>query len=137
MRGDRLERVWRAYLRQISRVELLRLLGNLAYTTGRAILLSTHDLDLALRVADRLWLLPTGGQLISGIPEELAFNGALADAFSSEGIEFDSALLMRGIKHEWHGRADLCCAAGDQPNAVTAYTASYPDDQGRCLWVST
>lgn len=23
--------------------------------------------------------------------------------------EFDCALLMRGIDHEWHGRADLCC----------------------------
>ena len=81
-----------AFLDLPRRVELLRLLGNLAYTTGRAILLSTHDLDLALRVADRLWLLPTGGQLITGIPEELAFNGALAEAFRSEGIEFDSAL---------------------------------------------
>jgi hypothetical protein len=26
-------------------------------------------------------------------------------------IEFDSALLMRGIDHEWHGKSDLCCAA--------------------------
>jgi len=81
-----------AFLDLPRRVELMRLLGNLAYTTHRAILLSTHDLDLALRVADRLWLMPTGGQLIDGVPEELAFNGALAAAFASEGVEFDSAL---------------------------------------------
>jgi hypothetical protein len=26
-------------------------------------------------------------------------------------VEFDCALLMRGIVHQWHGRPDLCCAA--------------------------
>jgi len=25
-------------------------------------------------------------------------------------VEFDCALLMRGIEHEWHGRDELCCA---------------------------
>ncbi|HEV2969147.1 MAG TPA: DUF2071 domain-containing protein [Pirellulales bacterium] len=31
--------------------------------------------------------------------------------FPAESIEFDSALLMRGIEHEWHGRQMLCCSA--------------------------
>jgi Uncharacterized conserved protein (COG2071) len=34
-----------------------------------------------------------------------------ATLFPKGGIEFDCALLMRGIEHEWHGRPDLCCAA--------------------------
>ncbi len=29
--------------------------------------------------------------------------------FPTGSIEFDSALLMRAIEHEWHGRPDLCC----------------------------
>lgn len=29
--------------------------------------------------------------------------------FPKGSIEFDSALLMRGIHHEWHGRKNLCC----------------------------
>ncbi|MBA3481651.1 MAG: DUF2071 domain-containing protein [Pirellulales bacterium] len=29
--------------------------------------------------------------------------------FPKGSIEFDCALLMRGIEHEWHGRSDLCC----------------------------
>jgi uncharacterized protein DUF2071 len=29
--------------------------------------------------------------------------------FPKGSIEFDSALLMRGIQHEWHGKSDLCC----------------------------
>jgi hypothetical protein len=31
--------------------------------------------------------------------------------FPKGSIEFDCALLMRGIEHEWHGKADLCCAS--------------------------
>ena len=32
--------------------------------------------------------------------------------FPRGSIEFDCALLMRGIEHEWHGREDLCCGPG-------------------------
>jgi uncharacterized protein YqjF (DUF2071 family) len=35
-----------------------------------------------------------------------------ASLFPRGSIEFDCALLMRGIDHEWHGRTDLCCAGG-------------------------
>jgi hypothetical protein len=31
--------------------------------------------------------------------------------FPKGSIEFDCALLMSSIEHEWHGRPDLCCAA--------------------------
>ncbi|MBX3014715.1 MAG: ABC transporter ATP-binding protein [Caldilineaceae bacterium] len=79
-----------AFLDLPRRVEMMQLLHTLARERQRAILLSTHDLDLALRIADRLWLLPAGGPLTVGMPEELAFNGALAQAFRSEGVEFDS-----------------------------------------------
>lgn len=30
-------------------------------------------------------------------------------------VEFDCALLMQGIEHEWHGREDLCCRTGSGP----------------------
>lgn len=78
-----------AYLDLPRRVEIMATLRTLAHQTGRAILLSTHDLDLALRTADTLWLLPKGGPLMVGAPEDLVLNGALAEAFRSEGVEFD------------------------------------------------
>jgi hypothetical protein len=28
--------------------------------------------------------------------------------FPRSAIKFDCALLMRGIRHEWHGQAPLC-----------------------------
>ena len=35
--------------------------------------------------------------------------------FPAGSIEFDCALLMRGIEHEWHGKSDLCCVAEAVP----------------------
>ncbi|MEZ4714068.1 MAG: ABC transporter ATP-binding protein [Caldilineaceae bacterium] len=81
-----------AFLDLPRRVEILQLLHRLAREQGCAILLSTHDLELALRLADRLWLLPADGHLTVGLPEELALNGTLAAAFRGEGVEFDSQL---------------------------------------------
>jgi iron complex transport system ATP-binding protein len=78
-----------AFLDLPRRVEIMQLLRNLAHTTGKAILLSTHDMDLALRSADRLWLLPKGGELQVGAPEDLVLNGSFEQAFAGEGVAFD------------------------------------------------
>jgi iron complex transport system ATP-binding protein len=78
-----------AFLDLPRRVELMHLLRRLTRSRQRAILLSTHDLDLALRCADRLWLLPPGGPLQHGTPEDLVLSGAFAGAFASEGVQFD------------------------------------------------
>jgi hypothetical protein len=43
--------------------------------------------------------------------------------FPKGAIEFDNALLMRGIEHEWRGQADLCCPAA-QPQQGLQPTAS-------------
>ncbi|NRB51869.1 MAG: ABC transporter ATP-binding protein [Saprospiraceae bacterium] len=78
-----------AFLDLPRRVEIMQLLRKLAHQTGKAILLSTHDMDLALRSADRLWLLPKGGDLQVGAPEDLVLNGAFEHAFASEGVAFN------------------------------------------------
>lgn len=78
-----------AFLDLPRRVDTMRTLRTLARDAGRAILLSTHDLDLALRSADRIWLLPRGGPLAVGLPETLVLDGAFASAFRAEGVEFD------------------------------------------------
>ncbi len=45
-----------AFLDFPSKVEVMLLLSRLAHEMGKSILLSTHDLDLALQTADQLWL---------------------------------------------------------------------------------
>ncbi|AHJ95585.1 ABC transporter ATP-binding protein [Hymenobacter swuensis] len=80
-----------AHLDLPNRVALMRLLHRLARQTGKAILLSTHELDLALQAADRVWLLPADGALRTGTPEDLVLSGAFAAAFAREGLAFDPA----------------------------------------------
>ncbi len=75
------------------RLELGALLRGLARSTGIAVLLTTHDVDLALRCADRLWLIeplsPAGRTLHVGAPEDLALTGAVARAFATAATRFD------------------------------------------------
>jgi len=78
-----------AFLDLPRRVEIMRLLRRLARDTRQAILISTHDLDLALRAADRVWLLPKDGALRTGAPEDLVLDGSFEAAFASEGVDFD------------------------------------------------
>jgi iron complex transport system ATP-binding protein len=78
-----------AHLDLPSRIQLMQLLHRLARQTHKGILLSTHELDLALRVAGEVWLLQSGGQLHRGAPEDLVLNGIFEAAFVKEGIVFD------------------------------------------------
>jgi iron complex transport system ATP-binding protein len=80
-----------AHLDLPSRIQLMRLLHQLARDTNKAILISTHELDLALQVADQIWLMDSGGHLEAGLPEELILNGAFQQAFDKDGISFDAA----------------------------------------------
>ncbi len=77
-----------AFLDFPSKVETLRLLRRLAHEQHKPILLSTHDVELALQLADRLWLMESR-QLSVGTPRELADNGSLSRFFDQEGIRFD------------------------------------------------
>ena len=80
-----------AFLDLPRRVEIMLLLRQLARDSGRAFLLSTHDLDLALHVADRIWLLSSTGDFASDAPEALALDGTITRTFQNEGVAFDVA----------------------------------------------
>jgi iron complex transport system ATP-binding protein len=93
-----------AHLDLPNRVSLMRLLHRLARQLGKAILLSTHELDLALQAADRIWLLPADGRLHAGTPEDLVLSGTFAAAFAREGLAFDPATGTFQL-HEGQGPA--------------------------------
>lgn len=77
-----------AYLDLPRRLEIMRLLKRLAQSTRRAILVTTHDLDLALRNCDQLWLMSESG-IERGAPEDLVLSGRLSETFSAAGLSFD------------------------------------------------
>ena len=80
-----------AHLDLPSRVEMMHLLHNLARKTQKAILLSTHELDLALQAADQLWLMKRNGEMTRGVPEDLVLNGAFESTFEKSGFYFDKS----------------------------------------------
>ncbi len=78
-----------AFLDFPSKVEIMQLLLRLTRETDKTIFLSTHDLELALHLADRIWLMKKTSGIIIGTPEELAQQGHLASFFKSDGFVFD------------------------------------------------
>jgi len=82
-----------AFLDLPRRIEMMVLLRRLSHERGLAVLCSTHDLDLALRHADTLWVMTPGGHLHHGWPEALVLQGTLQQVFGHEQLQFD---LRRG-----------------------------------------
>lgn len=79
-----------AYLDLPRRIEMMGLLRRLAHTSGRSVVFSTHDLDLAIGSADVMWLMNGRGEVQTGAPEDLILDGEIAAAFMGEGIKFDA-----------------------------------------------
>lgn len=77
-----------AFLDFPGKADVLCLLINLAHTAEKTVLLSTHDLELTLHVADALWLLSPLG-LRCGSPRSLAADGSLERSFGHAGLNFD------------------------------------------------
>lgn len=80
-----------AHLDLPNRVEIMLLLHKLAHKTQKSILLSTHELDLALQAADRIWLISSNYGVESGVPEDLVFNGSFNRTFQSNSYFFNAA----------------------------------------------
>ena len=78
-----------AFLDIVSRIEIMTLLHEIATRHNRAILLSTHDIEQALVLSDRLWLLSREKGLTAGVTEDLILSGCLNDLFPHTEIHFD------------------------------------------------
>lgn len=96
-----------AYLDLPGRVAVMSLLHGLARGHGKTVLTSTHDLDLALRSADRLWLMSREGTIKSGAPEDLALSGDFQRIFARENVGFDSRQGHFSVREKTEGIAML------------------------------
>jgi len=87
-----------AHLDLNNRLEIMNLLRKLARTQHKAILVATHELDLALQTADRIWLATPDKKIKVGIPEDLVLDGSLDDVFQFKGFD----LKTGKINHDPH-----------------------------------
>ena len=96
-----------AFLDYPSKVEILHLLHRLATEMDKTIFLSTHDLELALQMADRLWLMAKGRGVVAGTPEDLAMDGTLESFFTRKGVAFERITGLYRVEPEYHAQVRL------------------------------
>jgi iron complex transport system ATP-binding protein len=91
-----------AHLDVNNRIEIMQLLRDLTRKSKKGVLISTHDLDLALQASDVIWLANWNQPMISGSPEDLILGDQLTRTFIGDGFDFDKKtgrFLFRIEKH--------------------------------------
>jgi iron complex transport system ATP-binding protein len=91
-----------AFLDTGSKFEILHLMHLLSMKNDRCIIFSTHDLQMAINQADKIWLL-TDKNLIEGSPEDLMISGAFDHLFESSFVRFNSEFGFYSIRSEEMG----------------------------------
>lgn len=84
-----------AFLDYPSKIELFSLLKQLAKEQKKAILFSSHDLELLLRYTDNLWIMAKNKPFVAGQSSELLKNGVIKEYFKLKDI--DNHYLMSEI----------------------------------------
>ncbi|MCX6168510.1 MAG: ABC transporter ATP-binding protein [Ignavibacteriales bacterium] len=77
-----------AYLDIPTRIEILDLIKSMTRQFNKAIIFSSHDLDLALQTADVIWLITKDQRIEVDAPEDLVINGHFEKAFNKKEVKF-------------------------------------------------
>ncbi|MBQ7041140.1 MAG: ABC transporter ATP-binding protein [Muribaculaceae bacterium] len=128
-----------AFLDVASRIETMNNLHRLAQKEDKAILLSSHDINQSLALANRLWLLRNDHSMIEGITEDLVFSGELNNLFADRDVAFDASIGDFTSNRSFQKQISLNCEDGllkrwiinalqregigisnDMPNVITA-----------------
>ncbi len=135
-----------AHLDLNNRLEIMNLLRKLAHEANKAILVSTHELDLALQTADIIWLAGHNKKIISGIPEDLVLNGAFDSIFQFKGFDLKTGKVehaphrgiyvhLTGSSHEYLWTKNALERNGFIMATETAkYNVSVRQESGRLVW---
>lgn len=92
-----------AHLDLNNRVEIMNILRSLTRTSGKTILIATHELDLALQTADRIWLATPDRKILHGIPEDLVLDGTFDEVFQFKGFD----LKTGKVSHEAYRKVTI------------------------------
>lgn len=70
------------------KIEIFKILSNLAHQLGKSILISTHEIQFGVQMSDQLWLMTRDG-ILSGTPDEMIENNSINKIFDTGQIKFD------------------------------------------------
>lgn len=102
-----------AFLDVVSRIEIMTLLHRIAATGQKAVLMSTHDVEQALVLADRLWLMTGRYGLECGCTEDLILANRMDSLFEFQpDIRFD--LMHGGFSPEVKGKKFIVLETADE-----------------------
>lgn len=88
-----------AHLDLPNKISVMCLLRKLAKNSRKSVLLSSHELDIALQVADKIWLMDKDG-LQRGTPEDLILEGKIEAAFNGTNCRFEPSSGTFKINYE-------------------------------------
>ncbi len=77
-----------AFLDIANRFIITRLLREIAHKTGKLIIFSTHDLQLAIEMCDKIWLMASDG-FYNDTPASLMESGAFEKLFTNSSMRFN------------------------------------------------
>jgi iron complex transport system ATP-binding protein len=78
-----------AFLDISGKYEILNLMHLITQESGKTIIFSTHDLNMAITKSDKIWLI-LDDKLIEGGPEDLMIGREFACLFDSSSVQLDS-----------------------------------------------
>ena len=89
-----------AHLDLPNRIRVLQLLRSLAHSEGKTILISTHELDLAVKMSDRILLMTPQQGIQLATPEELIATDAFTQSFGINPFDFSVEEKERSTRNK-------------------------------------
>ena len=102
------------------RVEVVSILGNLCRTQGITVILSLHDIDLALKGCEIVLMVKDGHIVRQGSPEEIVRAGTVQELYGISGACYDDLLGSLELGGAGESRIFVTGGAG---SAVPVYRA--------------
>ncbi len=82
-----------AFIDSPGKIEVMSLLHHLVETHNKSIIITTHDTEMALNNAHKLWLLGPDQEFYSGDVSDLISKGVVNKVFDREGVVFNKSSL--------------------------------------------
>jgi iron complex transport system ATP-binding protein len=139
-----------AFLDIKSKYEIIHLLHELSGKRNKTIIFSTHDLNVALSEADKIWLL-LEDHFSEGAPEDLILKGDFDRLFNDSFVKFDNAQGNFVFRSDKRGEININGSGNERTwtekalnragYSVTEQKAEIvieigTDNQGKTIWIA-
>ncbi|MFI3206018.1 MAG: ABC transporter ATP-binding protein [Clostridia bacterium] len=98
------------------KIEVLRILRKLVNEKNMTVILSLHDIDLAMKSCQKILLINKGEIVAQGCPEDIITSGRINQLYNVEGAKFNELLGAVEIEGD-KNKADVLVVAGNGTGA--------------------